>query len=108
MWDYLRKDYVDPRTSPNVVEFQIDPLTGFKYYSIDTLSKSEKAAPFAKASKKTPLTPPTDEVIFHDFDLPHDYSRTGRRGRGRCMQLFLPPLYNKLATRFVVSKDQRP
>jgi hypothetical protein len=40
-WDYyLRKEYVDPRTSPNVVEIQIDPLTGFKYYSIDSLSKS--------------------------------------------------------------------
>jgi hypothetical protein len=27
IWDYLRKEYVDLRVSPNVVEFKIDPLT---------------------------------------------------------------------------------
>ena len=26
-WDSLRKEYFDPRTSPNIVEFKIDPLT---------------------------------------------------------------------------------
>ena len=43
---------------------------------MDTLYKSEKARPSAKASKKTPVTPTTDEVIFHDFDPPQDYIRT--------------------------------
>jgi hypothetical protein len=42
MWDYLHKEYVDPRTSPNVVEFQIDPLTRFKYYSIDPSPSPKK------------------------------------------------------------------
>jgi len=27
IWDCLMKEYVDPRTSPNVVEAQIDPFT---------------------------------------------------------------------------------
>jgi hypothetical protein len=42
MWAYLRKEYVDPRTSPKVVEFPIDYLTGFKYYSIETTPSPKK------------------------------------------------------------------
>ena len=56
------KEYVDPRTSPKVVEAQVDPFTRFKYYSIDGLSyanESDKAVPVVKANKKISLTPPT-------------------------------------------------
>ena len=57
MWDYLRKEYVDPRTSPNVVEFQIDSLTGFKYNFIDTLSKSKKNSSICQGEQEDPTDP---------------------------------------------------
>ena len=66
---------MDPRAFPKILDVQIDTSSGLHYYSIDTLPMDHIATrkPSALKPVKKVTLAPLKEVIFYDFELPHDH-----------------------------------